>query len=89
MTDMLISLNAGLLVLGILCATDKFGEELWRQLQRATAQAEQQAAGLQINTQILQFRIHALAGENEKAHEASTIENKPQTAGSSNSLVKD
>ena len=60
MTDMLVSLNAGLLVLGILSATSPDDEKNWLRLQQETVRIEAEAASLHSRAQSLQQRHQSL-----------------------------
>jgi hypothetical protein len=81
MTDMLVSLNAGLLVLGILSATDQFDEKEWRQLQQEALRVEQASVSLRDHAQALQRRHQALLEQNQRPSAAPAKENEaPQKA---------
>jgi len=89
MTDMLISLNAGLLVLGILSAVDPKHESDWRRLQQETVGIEQEAAEFQRRTLTLRERHQMLVEESKQpkltpSKATDTPQKKPTLALSGN-----
>ena len=81
MTDMLVSLNAGLLVLGILSAVDQFDEKEWSQLQQETARVEQESTSLRNRAQALQQRYLSLMEQNKQPDATPPNDNgAPRTA---------
>jgi hypothetical protein len=98
MTDMLVSLNAGLLVLGILSAVDPKHESDWRRLQQEAVQIEREAGELQRRTLTLRQRHQTLVREtkrnssppgtddSEKRHALVLSEQKPAPATEPQSL---
>ena len=77
MTDMLISLNAGLLVLGILSAIDPRHELDWRRLQQETVRVEQEAAELRRRTLALRQRHQMLVEETKPKPVPAGADEKP------------
>lgn len=82
MTDMLVSLNAGLLVLGILSAVDPLDRAAWQRVQQETVRLQQAAAELRVRTQALQRRHQAVvaARPEPKAAPAGKVERAPKAA---------
>jgi hypothetical protein len=88
MTDMLVSLNAGLLVIGILSAISPDDEKDWQRLQQEMIRIEADAAALQQRTQALQHRQQTLVKQDQEPETAPAKQNETPRPPSAKTIAR-